>query len=107
MRTRWVCATLVLATVALNPAAAQQGNPEAGKNKSGQCSGCHEIPGYRTVFPRVYTVPKLGGQHPEYIASALKAYQQQQRASKTMQAIASGLSDQDIADLAAYYGEKK
>jgi cytochrome c553 len=55
----------------------------------------------------VYTVPKLGGQNPNYIVAALKEYKSGERAHSTMQAIAAGLSEQDMADLAAYYAEKK
>ena len=61
-------------------------------------------PGWKTAFPEVYQVPKLGGQHPAYIAAALKAYKKGERDHPTMRAIASDLSDKDMEDLAAYYG---
>ena len=48
-------------------------------------------------------MPKLGGQHAAYIVAALKAYKSGERKHGTMQAIASTMSDQDMADLAAYY----
>lgn len=83
------------------------GSVAAGKNKNAMCQGCHGQPGWRTAFPEVYTVPKLGGQNPNYIVSALKAYKSGERAHSTMQAIAAGLTEQDIVDLAAYYAEKK
>jgi len=67
------------------------------------CAGCHGIPGYRTVFPEVYSVPKLGGQHAAYIVKALQEYKAGNRNHPTMRAIAAGLSDRDMADLAAYY----
>jgi len=54
--------------------AQQQGNADAGKQKSSMCAGCHGIPGYRTAFPEVYTVPKIGGQHASYIVKALQGY---------------------------------
>jgi cytochrome c553 len=63
--------------------------------------GCHGIPGYNNAYP-TYRVPKLGGQPPEYLAAALKAYQSGERPHKTMQAQATSLSEQDIADIAAY-----
>ncbi len=72
--------------------------------KLSMCVGCHGIEGYRTAFPEVYSVPKLGGQHPEYIVSALKAYKAGERSHPTMQSIAAGLSEEDMAALAAYYG---
>lgn len=81
---------------------AQQGDPAAGERKSAMCAGCHGIEGWRNAYP-AYSVPKLGGQHAEYLAAALKAYKTQQRAHPTMQAIAASLSDQDIADLAAHF----
>lgn len=55
------------------------------------------------AYPKVYSVPMLGGQSAAYIAAALKAYRAGDRANMNMRAIAADLSDQDIADLAAYY----
>lgn len=81
------------------------GSAQNGLNKSQLCRGCHEISGYKTAFPIIYHVPKLAGQHSAYIETALKAYRSNDRNNSTMHAIASTLSDQDIADLAAYYGE--
>jgi cytochrome c553 len=82
------------------------GDAAAGKTKTFACQGCHGIPGTKTAFPDLYSVPKLGGQHPQYIVSALKAYKAGQRNHATMQANASTLSDQDMEDIAAYYGAK-
>jgi cytochrome c553 len=83
------------------------GSAAAGKTKNAMCQGCHGQPGWRTAYPEVYTVPKLGGQNPNYIVAALKEYKSGERAHTTMQAIAAGLSEQDMADLAAYYSQKK
>ena len=89
------------------PAAfALEGDPQAAKDKTSMCIGCHGIPGYRTTFPEVYPVPKLGGQHAGYIIRALQAYRDGERNHPTMRAIATSLSDQDMADLAAYYSSK-
>jgi cytochrome c553 len=85
-------------------AIAAQGNPEAGKQKSSMCAGCHGIDMYRTAFPEVYSVPKLGGQHAAYIAKALQEYKAGNRNHPSMRAIAASLTEQDMADLAAYYG---
>ena len=82
---------------------AAEGDPTAGKGKTTMCIGCHGIGGYKTVFPDVYHVPKLGGQHAAYIVKALQEYKAGNRSHPTMRAIAAGLSDQDMADLAAYY----
>lgn len=99
---RFLMAACVAATAC--GAAAQEGDPQAVGGKLSMCRGCHGIPGYRNAFPEVYSVPKLGGQHPDYIVRALQAYRDGEREHGTMQAIARGLSDQDMADLAAYYG---
>ena len=76
----------------------------AHRNKIAMCIGCHGIPGYKTAFPEVYHVPKIAGQQPGYIISALKAYKAGERSHPSMRGIAASLSDQDMADLAAYYG---
>lgn len=100
-----MCAALAFA--AATPAAAQnqpvQGNADAGRQKSSMCVGCHNIPGYKTAFPSVYSVPKLDGQHASYIISALRAYKASERQHPSMRAVAASLSDQDMADLAAFY----
>jgi cytochrome c553 len=94
---------LVAAFVATGSALAAQGDPAAGAHKRSMCEGCHGIDMYRTAFPEVYSVPKLGGQHAAYIEKALHEYQSGDRRHPSMRAIAAGLNDQDIADLAAYY----
>ena len=73
-----------------------------GREKSETCLGCYAIEGYNNTYP-TYKVPKLGGQHADYIISALKAYQKGERNHGTMHANASGLSDQDIIDIANYF----
>jgi cytochrome c553 len=83
------------------------GNAKAAENKVAMCIGCHGIPGYKSTFPDVYQVPKLGGQSAKYLENALLAYKKGDRAHPTMDGIAKSLSDQDIADLAAYYAQQK
>ena len=97
--------SLVISAMALSwpLAASADGDSAAGKQKTTMCSGCHGIPGYKTAFPFVYTVPKLGGQHAAYLVKALQAYKTGERSHPSMRAIAAGLSDADMADLAAYY----
>ena len=90
-------------TFAAATAAHAQGNPDAGKGKVFQCQGCHGIPGWKTAFPEVYSVPKLGGQRAAYLVSAMKAYKTGERDFQTMRSIVADLSDQDMADIAAYY----
>jgi cytochrome c553 len=89
------------------PAFAQQkapaGDPKEAHKKIAMCEGCHGIVGYKTAYPNVYHVPKLGGQSATYLANALHAYKAGQRSHPSMRGIAASLSDKDIADLAAYY----
>ena len=74
------------------------------ENRLAQCQGCHGIPNWKTAFPEVYRVPKLGGQKQDYIIAALKEYKSGERDFATMRAIAADLSDADIEQLAKYYG---
>lgn len=98
---------LALVGAAFAAPAAAQGDPAKGRELNSMCAGCHGIPGYKTTFPKVYQVPKLGGQHPEYIVSALKAYRAGERSHPSMKAVAASLSDEQMADLAAYYAQAK
>jgi cytochrome c553 len=77
----------------------------ASKDKVAMCIGCHGIPGYKASFPNVYPVPMIGGQSEKYLANALTAYKKGDRKHPSMKGIAWSLSDQDIADLAAYYAK--
>ena len=95
-------AVLVLSAAAATAHAA--GDAASGKNKVFQCQGCHGIADWKTAFPEIYRVPKLGGQKPEYLVAALKAYKKGERDFATMRAIVSDLSDKDMEDIAAYYG---
>ncbi|MEO5695825.1 MAG: c-type cytochrome [Burkholderiaceae bacterium] len=91
------------AGLALN-ASAQ--SAEAGAKKAAMCIGCHGIPRYQASFPEVYKVPMISGQNAKYIVSALGQYKKGDRKHPTMRAIAESLSDQDMADLAAFYHDQ-
>ena len=78
------------------------GDAVKGEKLSQTCLGCHGAPGLRNPGP-VYLIPMLGGQNEEYISIALKAYKEKTRVHATMQAQASNLSDQDMADIAAFF----
>jgi len=95
--------TFVIAVASAPALLAADGDPAAGKAKNSMCVGCHGIGGYKTVFPEVYSVPKIGGQHAAYIVKALQEYKSGNRSHPSMRAIAASLSDKDMADLAAYY----
>jgi len=81
------------------------GNPQRGKQLSYTCLGCHGVDGYKNAYPN-YSVPELEGQHPEYLGAALKEYRDGDRAHLTMHSQASTLTDQDIADIVAYFAGK-
>jgi cytochrome c553 len=101
MRLVPILAALALAAAALPASAA--GDAAAGKTKVFQCQGCHGITDWKTAFPEVYRVPKLGGQKAGYLVSAMKAYQKGERDFQTMRAMVADLSDKDMEDIAAYY----
>ncbi|MBC7501921.1 MAG: c-type cytochrome [Herminiimonas sp.] len=101
-------AFLALAGIANIAAAADiVGNAKAAENKIAMCIGCHAIAGYKATFPSVYQVPMIGGQPAKYIENALNAYKKGDRKHPTMRGIATSLSDQDMADIAAYYSQQK
>lgn len=92
----------VMALTMLSGQAFATGDVAAGQAKSAVCAACHgadgiaAIPGY----------PNLKGQNAQYIMSSIKAYKNKERnggLAAVMQAQASLLSDDDIANLAAYY----
>jgi cytochrome c553 len=104
---RWL---LICAATAAAAAAAQEKKTGAPATPAeppvSMCIGCHSIPGYQSSFPQVYRVPKIGGQSPQYIEAALKAYRQGDRSHPTMSVVAKGLTDDQIAQVAAYYAQR-
>ena len=71
--------------------------------KVAMCIGCHAIPGYQSSFPEVHRVPMIAGQNAKYIVAALNAYKTGERKHPTMRGIGEGLSEQDMAEIGAYY----
>lgn len=82
------------------------GDVQAGHKKAEMCIGCHGIVGYQNSFPEIHKVPKISGQSDKYIVAALNAYKKGDRKHPTMRGIAGSLSDQDMADLGAYYASQ-
>lgn len=80
-----------------------KGNAAAGEKKNAMCVGCHSIVGYQASFPEIHKVPKIAGQSEKHIIAALNAYKTGERKHASMRGIAGSLTDQDIADLAAYF----
>jgi cytochrome c553 len=100
--------TLVAAATLFVAAASAQaqgvtGDVQAGQKKAEMCIGCHGIKGYQNSFPEIHKVPMISGQSAPYIVSSLKAYQKGDRKHPSMRGIAGSLSEQDMADLAAFY----
>lgn len=94
-------AALILAGLS---AAAAAADAERGRLQAQTCLGCHGAPGMRNAYPG-YRVPKLGGQHAQYLMDALKGYKEGNRSHPTMRAQAADLTDEDIADIAAYFSQ--
>jgi len=92
------------ASAAAAKSAAAPADPKSLEAKTAMCMGCHGILRYQTNFPEVYKVPMIFGQSAKYIASALNAYKKGDRKHPTMRSIATSLSDQDIQDMANYFG---
>ena len=76
------------------------GDLEAGRKLAGQCRTCHGIDG----FAKIPIAPHIGGEPAGYIASQLIAFRDGVRAHEMMSVVAKSLSDQQIWDLAAWYG---
>lgn len=74
-------------------------NIEAGKAKSATCAGCHGMQG----IANAPNYPNLAGQKKKYLISAINAYRSGTRNDPTMKAMVAALSDEDVANLAAFF----
>jgi cytochrome c553 len=81
------------------PSGKPVGNATAGRQLARQCTACHGETGH-PVNP---AWPRLAGQNPAYLASALSAFKSGQRPDAFMAPVARGLSDADISDVASYF----
>jgi cytochrome c553 len=99
-------ASLLAASLAALAAPVAAQDAKAGEKKTAMCAGCHNIQGYQASFPEIHRVPKISGQTAKYIANSLVAYRKGERKHPSMRAISASLSDQDIADLAAFYEQQ-
>ncbi len=95
----------VLVLFAPTMVAHAEGDAARGKTLAYTCQGCHGIPNYKNASP-TYSVPKLGGQQSAYLVAALKEYASGDRAHPTMHAHAASNSEQDRADMAAFFAGK-
>jgi cytochrome c553 len=89
---------LLASTTAL---AAPAGDIERGKQKAQPCAACHGADGNTPLAGQPY--PRLAGQYADYLVHTLKDYKSGARKNAIMAGQAQMLSEQDIADLAAYY----
>ena len=99
----WFKLISVVCLVSVAPANAQQGSADAGQSKSLTCAACHGADG-NSITP---DWPSLAGQHPKYTENQLRAYKDGERLDAGMRGFASTLSDEDIRDLGAYYGNQR
>jgi cytochrome c553 len=97
--------SLALATL-FGAVAAQAQDAKAGEKKIAMCIGCHGIVGYQASFPEIHKVPMIAGQNAKYIVNALTAYAKGDRKHPTMHGIAASLTEQDMADVAAFYEQQ-
>ena len=99
-------ALAVLAVLLAIPAAGADEKPDPARPYVAICTGCHTIPDYQASFPRVYRVPKIGGQSAKYLESALQEYKKGERNHPTMTAVAKGLTDDQITLVATYFASR-
>lgn len=78
------------------------GDPAAGKEKAKTCAGCH---GETGISPSPQN-PNLAGQHEQALYDAMVAYKEGKRDHAAMKAFVAPLSEQDIANLAAFYASQ-
>lgn len=96
--------TLLVLTGALTASSVvYAGDAQRGKGLSTTCAACHAVDGNSTVE----TNPKLAGQYESYLVQALKSYRNGTRQNAIMSGFATALSDQDIADLAAWFASQE
>lgn len=98
---RIVIAAMALATLISAPAQAA-GDPEAGESKASVCAACHGMDGNSQVAQW----PKIAGQHEDYLARQTRMVRDQQRDVAQMYPIVMNLSDEDIADISAWYASR-
>jgi cytochrome c553 len=89
---------VALALLVSTPALAA-GNVTAGRQKALQCQTCHGLDG----LSKLPEAPHLAGQPEPYLAKSLNEYRKGVRKDDMMSIVVQQLSDQDVADLAAYY----
>ena len=96
---------LLAALLLASPAAlAQQGDAAKGRELSTTCAACHGATGAESLDP---SYPVIAGQYADYLAKALHDYKSGKRKNAIMAGFATTLSDEDIANLAAFFASQK
>lgn len=94
---------LILVSAVLSGVAGAAGDPAAGSGKAATCTACHGPEGNSVNAEW----PKLAGQIPEYLVKQLHDFKAGKRSDQMMSPMAQPLTEQDIQDLAAYYGGQR
>ncbi len=103
MKKKWQILSISLALTSATGILHAEGNINAGKQKAESCASCHGDNGNSMVA----TFPKLAQQHSSYLARQLHAFKDGRRNDPMMSAMALALTDDDIADISAYYAAQK
>ncbi|HMM45842.1 MAG TPA: c-type cytochrome [Candidatus Macondimonas sp.] len=100
---RLIAVGFMLLGLCMAGSAVASGDPEAGQQKAAPCAACHGPDGNSTNGEW----PKLAGQHPQYTEAQLKAFKEGKRQNPLMTPMAMGLSEEDMADVAAYFAKQR
>ena len=94
---------LALGGVCLAGSVWAEGDPEAGRKIAGMCRTCHGLDG----FAKIPVAPHIGGEPAEYLAAQLTAFREGTREQEMMSVVSRSLSDQQIADVSAWYASHR
>ena len=103
MKKKLLALSLALAFTSTSGILHAEGNISSGKEKAAACVSCHGDNGNSLVS----SFPKLAQQHSSYLIKQLQAFKNGTRKNPMMSSIAMGLTDEDMADIAAYYAEQE
>lgn len=98
----WMLTAALAVAGTLLPVVVQAGDAAAGKEKSASCAACHGADGIATAP----NFPTLAGQYESYLVNSLRSYRDGSRENAIMAGFATGLSDEDIDDLAAWFASQ-
>ena len=88
------------------PVQAEEGDPRAGQRLAATCMGCHAVDGARNAYPS-YRVPRIGGQHEQYLFDALVQYRDGERDHPTMRANTQNFTEEELRDIAAFFAQER